>query len=239
MPKITTAMIMAAGRGVRMRQLTDEVPKPLLQVRGKALINHVVDRIAAYGIHKIVVNTCYKAEMIKQALEQNTRESFIFSDEETALETGGGVKKALPLLMQNGGENGFFVLNSDPVWTEPTEALLDRMAAAWNPQDMDILLALVPISGAKGDVEKGNYFIENGQMRRIHQDETNAPYFFISTQIMHPRIFKDTPDTPFSSRDLFDKAQTAGRLKYVMHDGLWFNINTPEALALAEAAYRP
>lgn len=238
MLKLTIAMIMAAGRGVRMRQLTDELPKPLLQVHGKSLLNHVVDRISAYGIPKVVVNTCYKADLIKQALLKNTRETFVFSDEETALETGGGVKKALPLLMPE-GENGFFVLNSDPLWTEPNGTLLDRMAAAWNPEKMDILLALVPVAQARGDVEKGNYFIEEGQLRRIRPEETTAPYFFISAQIMHPRVFQGSPDTPFSSRDLFDKAQKAGRLGYVIHDGLWFNVNTPEALAEAEALYYP
>lgn len=236
--KISTAMIMAAGRGKRMGVLGDELPKPLLRVHNKQLIHHVVDRIKGYGIHDIVVNTCYKADLIKQELMKNTDVHFIFSDEQSALETGGGVKKALPLLLQQGGANGFFVLNSDTVWFENT-SLMEKLAATWDPDKMDILLALVPLKQARGDVELGNYFIENGHMRRIKPGEINAPYFFMSAQIMHPRVFENTPDTPFSSRDLFDRAQEMGRLGYVIHDGLWFNINTPDSLAIAESECNP
>lgn len=236
--KMTTAMIMAAGRGKRMGVIGDDLPKPLLHVHNKQLIHHVVDRIAAYGITDIVVNTCYKGDLIQRELKKNTDVNFIFSEEESALETGGGVKKALPLLMTHGGENGFFVLNSDTVWFE-NASLMERLAEAWNPDEMDILLAILPVEKARGDVELGNYFIENGKLRRIKPDETQAPYFYIGVQIMHPRVFENSPDTPFSSRDLFDKAQNTGRLAYVMHDGLWFNLNTPQALAIAEAECNP
>lgn len=237
--QIKTAMILAAGRGIRMRQLTDETPKPLLKVQGREMINHITDKIVSYGISDIVVNTCYKGDMIKQALSKRTDVHFTFSDEKTALETGGGVKKALPLLLERGGENGFFVLNGDPLWTEPTNALMQTMAEAWNPNTMDILLAIAPMSASKGDTQKGNYFIEHGKLRRIRPDEQTAPYFFMSVQIMHPRVFENTPDGAFSSRDLYDKAQSEGRLAHVIHDGIWFNLNTPEALAVAEEQYHP
>ncbi len=235
--QIKTAMILAAGRGVRMRELTDDTPKPLLKVQGCEMINHITDKIVAYGISDIIVNTCYKGDMIKKALSCRRDAKFIFSDEQTALETGGGVKKALPLLIKNGGQNGFFVLNGDPLWTEPTQSVMQKMAEVWNPDTMDILLAIAPMAASRGDTQKGNYFIENGALRRIRPDEETAPYFFMSVQIMHPRVFENTPEGPFSSRDLYDKAQQEGRLAYIIHDGIWFNINTPEALAVAQELY--
>ncbi|MGN1063376.1 MAG: nucleotidyltransferase family protein [Alphaproteobacteria bacterium] len=236
--KLNTAMILAAGRGVRMRELTNTLPKPLLPVHGKGIIHHIVDRIKSYGIHEIVVNTCYKGDLIRASLTARTDMRFLFSEEEQALETGGGVKKALPLLLPK-GENGFFVLNADPLWSEPHTPLLDKMAAAWNPEKMDILLAVEPVSMAKGDTERGNYFIEKNHLRRIRPNEKTAPYFFMSAQIMHPRIFQDAPEGAFSSRDLYDKAQAAGRLAHIIHDGIWFNLNTPEALRIAETEYHP
>ena len=235
--QIKTAMILAAGRGVRMRELTDETPKPLLKVQGREMIHHITDKIVGYGISDIVVNTCYKGDMIKKALSQRTDACFTFSDEQTALETGGVVKKALPLLLERGGENGFFVLNGDPLWTEPTDSLMQKMAEAWNPDTMDILLAIAPMSASRGDTQKGNYFIEDGKLRRIRPNEQMAPYFFMSVQIMHPRVFKNAPDGPFSSRDLYDIAQSQGRLAHIIHDGIWFNLNTPEALAIAQEQY--
>lgn len=235
--QIKTAMILAAGRGVRMRELTDETPKPLLKVQNREMINHITDKIVAYGISDIVVNTCYRGDMIKNALSHRTDTHFTFSDEEVALETGGGVKKALPLLLEKGGKNGFFVLNGDPLWTEPSETLMHKMAEAWNPDTMDILLAIAPMSASRGDTQKGNYFIENGHLRRIRPDEQTAPYFFMSVQIMHPRVFENAPNGPFSSRDLYDIAQSKGRLAHVIHDGIWFNLNTPEALVIAQEQY--
>lgn len=236
--KINAAMILAAGRGVRMRELTGDKPKPLLQVQGKGIIHHITDRLKSYGIDEIVVNTCYKGDMIKRSLNERKDVRFIFSDEVSALETGGGVKKALPLLTRK-GQNGFFVLNGDPLWSEPGDPLLNKMADAWDPDQMDILLAIEPVSMTKGDTARGNYFIENGRLRRILPEEESAPYFFMSAQIMHPRVFQDAPEGPFSSRILYDQAQAKGRLAYVLHDGTWFNINTPEALQVAEAEYRP
>lgn len=236
---LQTAMILAAGRGVRMRSLTDQMPKPLLKVKNKELINHVADHIVSYGINDIVVNTCYKGEMIQHALSKRIDATFTFSEEETALETGGGVKQALPILLNKGGQNGFFVLNSDPLWTEPTQPLMQKMARAWDTEKMDILLAIAPMSASRGDTQKGNYFIENNKLRRIQPHEETAPYFFMSVQILHPRIFENTPEGPFSSRDLYDIAQQQGRLAHIIHDGTWYNLNTPEALKTAEETYTP
>lgn len=238
MPKINTAMILAAGRGIRMRQLSEEKPKPLIKVHNKPLIDYVVDRLVAYGIKQIVVNTCYKGDMIKENLNKRLDINITYSDEETALETGGGIKKALPLLLPF-GEDGFFVLAADPLWDEPTMPLLSRMADAWDPEKMDILLAVVPRSQSVGDKGDRGYFIENGKLRRVRPDEGMVDYLYISAQIVHPRIFKEAPDGAFSMLELFDKAQSEGRLAYVIHDGTWYHVGTPEALAQTEELYQP
>lgn len=235
---IKTAMILAAGRGTRMKHLTDHTPKPLISVCGKTLLGHLIKKIRNAHIENIVVNTCYKSEMIKQALSvyQYPDIHFSFSDEEIALETGGGVKKALPLLLPS-GKNGFFVLNADPLWEESTHPLLNELMQKWNPSTMDILLALVPIQNAYGDVKEGDYFIENNVLRRKNKEEKNAPYLYMGVQILHPRIFENTPNGAFSLRDLYDIAQQKKRLSYIIYDGRWFHVGTPEALKQTETLF--
>lgn len=228
---IKTGMILAAGRGVRMRELTNDLPKPLISVAGQPIIQQIVEKMHAFGIQKIVINTCYKGEMIKKALKDY--DFICYSDEEIALETGGGVKNALPLL----GEEPFFVSNADPVWTDQTTSVFKQLQEAWNEHTTDILLALIPLSHAFGDVRDGNYFIENGLPRRQRIGEKNIPYMFMGVQIIHPRIFKDAPNGIFSLRDLYDKAERSGRLKSIVFDGNWYHIGTPEALIEANAVF--
>ncbi|HAW33799.1 MAG TPA: mannose-1-phosphate guanylyltransferase, partial [Alphaproteobacteria bacterium] len=150
-------MILAAGRGTRMRELTDELPKPLISVNGETLIDRVADKIAAFGVRDCVVNLCYLGDKIKARLERRNDLRFSFSTEETALETGGGVKKALPLL----GKDPFFVVNADPLWTDETPAL-EKMARAFDAETTDILLLLWSMDRVFGHDGKGDYFIENG-----------------------------------------------------------------------------
>lgn len=229
--EITKAMILAAGRGTRMRSLTDELPKPLITVGGKTLIDRIADKIAAFGIKDCVVNLCYLGDLIRSDLSARTDLRFAYSVEETALETGGGVKKALPLL----GKNPFFVINADPLWTEKSPAL-NRMARAFDPETTDILLLLWPMERVFGHDGKGDYFLENGTPRRKRPDEPAAPYVYAGAQILHPRIFENAPDGKFSLNVLYDAAQRSGRLKAVVGDGDWYHVGTPEALALARKA---
>ena len=232
--KIRACMILAAGRGIRMRELTENKPKPLIEIHQKPLIGHLMDKIQRLNLPKIVVNTCYKGDMIRDYLKQFP--NILFSNETVALETGGGVKKALPLLLPE-GENGFFVCNADPLWDEPSIPLLNALENVWNPEKMDILLSIVPKNQAFGHIEKGNYFIENNQLRRILPEETDAPYLFTGIQIMHPRIFKNTPNGAFSSRDLYDIAKKKQRLGFIIFDGNWFHVGTPEAILETEKIY--
>lgn len=231
--EISKAMILAAGRGTRMRSLTDETPKPLIKVLGRTLIDRVADKIAAHGITDCVVNVCYLGDRIKADLSKRADLRFAFSEEENALETGGGVKKALPLL----GGKPFFVLNADPLWTEKTPSLW-RMAQAFDESRTDVLLLLWPVERVYGHDGKGDYFIENGRPRRKKPEENAAPFVYAGAQILNPRIFDDAPDGKFSLNLLYDRAEKAGRLAAVAGEGDWYHVGTPEALALAEQRLR-
>lgn len=223
-------MILAAGRGTRMRELTDELPKPLISVNGETLIDRIADKIAAFGIKDCVVNLCYLGDKIKADLKRRNDLRFSFSIEETALETGGGVKKALPML----GNDPFFVINADPLWTDETPAL-EKMARTFDAETTDVLLLLWSMDRVFGHDGKGDYFIENGLPRRRHPDEPIAPYVFAGAQILHPRLFKNAPDGKFSLNVLYDAAQKSGRLRAVVGEGDWYHVGTPEALALAQS----
>ncbi len=227
--EIKKAMILAAGRGTRMRSLTEATPKPLIKVHQKALINYVADKIAAQGIKECVVNLCYLGDQIKKELSKRQDIHFVYSEEEEALETGGGIKKALPFFQ----EAPFFALNSDPVWTESSPSL-QKMLNAYDEEKMDILLLLWPVEHVFGHSGKGDYFIENGVPRRKRPDEEKAPFVYAGAQILHPRIFKDSPSGKFSLNVLYDKAERNARLSAVVGKGDWYHVGTPEALSLAE-----
>lgn len=228
---IKTGMILAAGRGVRMRELTNDTPKPLIPVAGVPIIIRIVRKMLDYGLNNIVINTCYKGEMIKEALKDFPFISY--SNEKTALETGGGVKNALPLL----GKEPFFVFNADPVWTDKTVSVFEQLEKAWNSVSSDILLSLIPLKHAFGDVPDGNYFIENNLPRRRRLNEKHVPYMFMGAQILHPRIFEKVSDDVFSLRDLYDIAEQKGRLRHIVFDGNWYHVGTPESLAETNSAF--
>ncbi len=230
MSKIKKAMILAAGRGIRMRELTNNRPKPLMPVCGKTLIDYIVDKACAYGIQNYVVNLCYKGEMIQADLARYANLHIQYSVEETALETGGGVKNALPLL----GAEPFFVMNADPLWLDSTTSVFEQLENNWDPNKYDVLLALIPTQNARGDVTGGNYFIENGKARRQRPEETNIPYIFTGIQIIHPRVFDQITDNVFSLRHIYDAAQNSNRLGHIIFDGIWYHVGTPEALLQTE-----
>lgn len=229
---IQTAMILAAGRGSRMKHLTDTCPKPLIRVVGKTLLETILQKAKQAEITQFIVNTCYLGDQIESCLKKHP-DSILFSREETALETGGGIKKALPDLIKNGGENGFFALNADTLWEDASISVFNRLRSAWNPDKMDALLALVPKENTFGDVKDGNYFIENNLPRRQRPDEKDIPYVFMGIQILHPRLFEGETRTFFTVRDLYDKAEKQGRLQAIIHDGRWFHVGTPEAVEQA------
>lgn len=226
-------MILAAGRGKRMRHLTNDCPKPLVSVLGRTLLDRVIDHAVRSDIHSLIINTCYRADMIKNAVQNRSDVSIAFSDEETALETGGGVLNALPLLLPD-GKNGFFVANADPLWVDRTTSIFRQLLDRWDPNKNDILLALIPKNHAFGAVHGGDYFMENGVPRRKTPNEETAPYLFTGIQILHPRIFQGIHPGIFSLVRLYDLAQQAGRLGAIVYDGDWYHVGTPEALKATE-----
>lgn len=227
-----TAMVLAAGLGQRMRPITDKLPKPLVQLRGEAMLDTILDRLQAAGIGKVVINLHYLGEMIEAHLEDRNTPQIMFSKEEDLLETGGGVTKALPLL----GESPFFVLNGDVCWLDGLTPALQRMAAAWDSEAMDALLLLHPTCSAFGYEGIGDYFMDpEGRLRR-RQERQIAPFIHAGIQILHPRLFKDAPQGSFSLNRLYDEAQEAERLWGLRHDGEWYHVGTPQELRAVEDA---
>jgi len=225
----TNAMVLAAGLGMRMRPLTLERPKPLVVLRGRTLLDRALDRLRAAGVMRTVVNTHYLAEMIEDHLRDHG--DIVLSPEAERLETGGGVARALPHL----GDAPFYVVNSDAVWRDGCVPALDRLAAAWDAAEMDVLLLIQPVERAMGYHGAGDYHLAaDGRLRRRGADES-AVHLFAGVQILNPTIFHDIPDGPFSLNLLYDRAEAAGRLHGLEHDADWFHVGTPEDLA-TEAA---
>jgi len=225
-------MILAAGRGERMRPLTDTVPKPMIPIAGRSMLDRSMDRLIAHGVRTIVVNVHHLGEQIATHLDGRAR----ILREDRLLETGGSVKNALPLL----GKGPYFILNGDGLWRDGSQPMLSRMEAAWDPARMDALLLLHPIDKVIGREAKdrGDYFLEADGRARRRGEAASAPYLFASVSICDSRLLRDAPDGPFSLVKLWDRTQAAGRLFGVVHDGDWFHVGTPQALADAEAALR-
>jgi MurNAc alpha-1-phosphate uridylyltransferase len=228
-------MVLAAGLGVRMREVTEGRPKSLIEVAGTTLLDHVLDHLGAVGVTEAVINLHYKGEMIERHLAGRRHPKISFSREDELLETGGGVAHALDQL----GRRGFFVANSDTLWSDSVTPALKRLAAAWNSQRMDAMLLLQTTVDVLGYRGLGDFFCDpNGRLHRRREGEV-APFLFTGLQILHPRLFCDVPDGPFSLNLLYDRAQEAGRLYGVVHDGEWFHVGTPEGLADATAQLDP
>ena len=230
-----TAMVLAAGLGKRMRPLSDETPKPLIEVAGKPLIDHALSRINEVNIKKAVVNVHYLAHMIEEHLSHVRVPEIVISDErEALLETAGGIKKALPLI----GDKPFVIFNSDSLWLEtPKEEETGNMAAllkAWNPDIMDILLMLVEKENAVCFDGAGDYFQDpNGQLTR-RSYATHAPLVYAGVSIVKPVLFTDIRKGSVSLNEIFDRAQGKRRLFGSILNGFWLHVGTPEAIHEAE-----
>lgn len=224
-------MVLAAGIGKRMRPLTATVPKPLIEVAGRALIDHAFDRLERADVETAVVNIHYLADLVRAHVSRRKRPEVIISDERARLlDTGGGVAKALPLL---GGE-AFYLLNSDSFWIEGARPNLDWLAAGWNDATMDALLLLAPTVKAVGYSGRGDFRLDpSGRLARRGEREV-APFAYAGAAILHPRLFDGCPAGPFSLNRLFDKAIEAERLHGVRMDGLWLHVGTPDAIGWAE-----
>ena len=221
-----SAMVLAAGLGVRMRSVAADLPKPLIELRGRSLLDHAIDQVVAAGIGDVVVNTHHMAGKVTAHLARRTRPRIVLSHEPERLETGGGVKNALPLL----GEN-FFVVNSDVVWLDGVIPALHRLAGAFDPERMDAVLLFQRTVDAVGYDGPGDYFLDPLGTPRRRGEREIAPYLFAGIQLLHRRAFDGIADPVFSLNRVYDRAERAGRLHAIVHDGEWYHIGTPEGLA--------
>ncbi|MEI8394448.1 MAG: nucleotidyltransferase family protein [Rhodospirillaceae bacterium] len=228
---ITRAMVLAAGFGLRMRPLTLTRPKPLLTVAGRSMLDHALDRLVEAGVETAVVNSHYLGEQIGAHLAGRTTPRLILSPEAEVLETGGGIRLALPHF----GAEPFYSVNADILWLDGTVPALRRLAESFEPGRMDALLLLMPVDRAQGYDGPGDFSLEaDGRVVRRREGET-APHVFAGVHITSPALFADTPEGPFSTNLVWNRALARGRLYGLVHDGDWFHVGTPEALEKTEA----
>jgi MurNAc alpha-1-phosphate uridylyltransferase len=230
----TTAMIMAAGLGKRMRPLTATKPKPLIEVGGKALLDHVLEKLRLAGVTKVVVNVHYLAESLEAHLRSRAEGlEVVISDERNLLmETGGGLVKAAPLI----DSDPFIALNSDNLWVDGPADTLRLLASQWEGERMDALLLLVPLARALNHGGIGDFHMErSGRLRRRERSHV-APFVFTGIQIVSKRLLRDPPQGPFSTNILWDRAIEEGRCFGAVHHGLWFDVGTPQSIRLTETA---
>ncbi len=227
------AIVLAAGLGTRMRPYNGHVPKPLIALGGKSLIDYALDRLADAGVERAVVNVHHLADAVERHLAARARPRIVISDERAGLlGTGGGIAKALPAL----GNAPFFLLNSDTVWLDGVKPNIARLADAFDPQAMDALLLLAPTTDSIGYAGRGDFaMLPDGRLRRRAELEV-VPFVYAGAAILTPALFAAAPEGAFPLTPLFDRAAQKGRLFGLRLEGVWMHVGTPEAVAAAEAA---
>jgi len=227
----TRAMVLAAGLGTRMRPLTDDRPKALVEVGGRALVDHVLDRLAAAGVAEAVVNVHWFADRLEGHLAGRAAPRILISDERAELlETGGGLKKARPLL----GEAPVFVANIDSVWIDRGDALGD-LVRLWDPDRMDAALLLARREGSIGFEGAGDLFMDGDGRLTFRGDAPSAPFAYMGVHITRPQVVDDGPEGPFSLSRVWRRLAAEGRLFGTVLDGDWMHVGDPDARDAAEA----
>ena len=229
-----TAMIMAAGLGKRMRPLTATRPKPLIEVAGQSLLDHVRDHLRAAGVTKAVVNVHYLADAVEAHLASRDHglEIMISDERELLMETGGGLVKAAPLI----DSDPLLAINSDNLWIDGPADTLKLLASQWDDQKMDALLLLVPLARAENHRGMGDFHMDRrGRLRRRERSHV-APFVFTGIQMLSKRLLRDGPEGPFSTNVLWSRAIEEGRCFGAVHQGLWFDVGTPRSIEMTEAA---
>jgi N-acetyl-alpha-D-muramate 1-phosphate uridylyltransferase len=232
--KPSKAMVLAAGLGVRMRPLTDKMPKPLVRVAGSALLDHVLDKLGEAAVTEAVVNVHYLPDQIIDHTKGRTRPRVIISDErDQVLGTGGAVVKALPLL----GKAPFFHVNADTMWIDGVRPNLARLAETFDAARMDILLLMAPTASSIGYGGRGDYsMLADGALRKRRENQV-VPFVYAGAAIMSPSLFADAPTGEFSLTRMFDRANEQERLFGLRLDGVWMHVGTPDAVQAAEQAF--
>lgn len=232
--KLSHAMILAAGLGTRMRPLTETLPKPLIPVHGKPLIDWCLDWVQAGGISQVVINTSYRAQQLEAYLAARTAPDIRFSREEPApLETGGGISRALPLL----GSGPFLALNSDAIIPLMKDHPIMQLEQAWT-DDLDFLMLVVPLARVHGWQGRGDFIVNEASEIRRPRDGEDAPYVFTGVEIIHPRVFEGCPEGAFSLSHFWKQRERADgfydRIRAVVLGGDWLNVGDLAGLAIAE-----
>ncbi len=229
-----TAMVMAAGLGKRMRPLTATRPKPLVEVAGRTLLDHVFGRLRAAGVKRAVVNVHYLADALEAHLRNRVEGiDVVVSDERDQLmETGGGIVQARALI----GDLPFLVVNSDNLWIDGPSDAIRMLAAEWDDATMDALLLMVPLARAHNHGGQGDFHLAaDGRITGRRKPGRVAPFVYTGVQILSPRLIADWPEGPFSTMLFWERAIAAGRAYGLVHQGLWFDVGTPQAISATEA----
>ncbi len=231
---ISQAIILAAGLGTRMQPLTKHQPKALVPVNGKPLIDYALARLADEGVEHIVVNAWYQKDKLIEHLRQYTRVTIYISEEEELLETGGGIRHALPLLK----DAPFYSINSDSLWLNGATSALQRLSHLWDDARMDGLLMLYRTVHVHNYYEKGDFIMaRDGKLRRRGFHDI-APHVYTGVQVLSPRLFAHAPTGAFSLNTLYDQALADERLYGMAHDGLWYHVSTPADVSATELDLR-
>ncbi len=227
--KIKKAMVLAAGYGTRLKPLTDRTPKPLLPVAGKPMIEYALNKLRAYGIQEVIINVSHLKEQLTAYLSAFNDLAITISEEAEPLETGGGLKKALPLL----GNEPFFTINSDILWTDERESALDRLTCCWDDAKMDFLLLAQPKARAFGH-DKGEDHLFIKPANTFDWNESEAPYIMAGIGMLHPRVLLHAPAGKFTVKILWHEALNQNRLFCLPHHGQWFQTGTIQDIKIAE-----
>ena len=227
------AMVLAAGLGTRMRPLTLDRPKPLVEVAGRTMIDHCLDKLADAGVARAVVNVHHFPQMVKQHLAARTTPAVAISDESgQLLETGGGMIRAQPLL----AADPFFCINSDNLWVDGPQDVFRQLSEAWQPERMDALLLVVPHARAANHKGKGDFHMDTNGRLTLRRSGRIAPFIYSGIQLVSQRLLRDAPQGPFGTMVLWKRAMAQGRLYGVSHLGLWYEVGSPDAIAQTEEA---
>ena len=227
------AMVLAAGLGTRMRPLTLERPKPLIEVAGRTMIDHCLDKLAEAGVARAVVNVHHFPQMVKRHLAARTSPAVAISDEsDQLLETGGGMIRALPLL----AAEPFFCINSDNLWVDGPQDVFAQLSEAWKPERMDALLLVVPHARAANHKGKGDFHMDANGRLTLRRSGRIAPFIYSGIQLVSHALLRDAPQGPFGTMVLWKRAMAEGRLYGVSHLGLWYEVGSPDAIAPTEGA---
>lgn len=227
-------MVLAAGLGLRMLPITLTTPKPLIPLAGRTMLDRALDALTAHGVEQVIVNAHHLADVLARHLDGRRRPPIRLCIEAARLETGGGVRNALPLL----GSEPFFVLNGDVLWQDGSQPSLDTLAAGWDDAQMDALLLLHPLATALGYEGDGDFHRRGDGRLLRRRDGKTAPFLFAGLQILHPRLLAGSPEGAFSLNLLYDRAMAQGRLYGVEHGGRWCHVGTPADIPVAEAFLR-